>query len=85
MENKITLTICSGTVCYVMGGTDLLSIGEKIPADIKEKVFIKGSPCLGYCKDTKNGKPPFAEVNGEKISEASVSKILETLKRHFKG
>lgn len=76
---KTTITICSGTLCYVMGGASLLSIADHIPHQLKDKVIIKGSPCLEYCKNPENGKPPFVEVNGKMISEADVDSIIELL------
>ncbi|WP_320053661.1 hypothetical protein [uncultured Acetobacteroides sp.] len=81
----IAVKICSGTLCYVMGGSDLWTLLEVLPEELKSKVVIKGSPCLGYCNTDKPVKAPYAEVNGKLIREASVSKIIEVIKEEIGG
>lgn len=78
---ETVVTICSGTLCYVMGGAALLSLKDHIREDLRDSVIVKASPCLGYCKDPAQGKPPFVEVNGEKIAQADVSAILSKIIR----
>jgi NADH:ubiquinone oxidoreductase subunit E len=77
----IAVKICSGTLCYVMGGSELWTL----PEALKSKVTIKGSPCLGYCNTEKPVRAPYAEVNGRLIREASVSKIIEVIKEEIGG
>jgi len=77
---KIQITICTGTLCHVLGGAELPSLGQHLPDNIKEKVEIKGSPCVNHCKNTEM-KPPFVEINGEVIEQASINKILEHLEK----
>lgn len=84
MEEKIKVEVCSGTVCYVMGGADLLLIQDKLPQDLKEKVLVKGSPCLEFCKGDKNGKPPFAMIDGEMVCEATVTKVIDRIYQRVK-
>jgi NADH:ubiquinone oxidoreductase 24 kD subunit len=81
----ITVKICSGTLCYVMGGSELWTLPEVLPEGLKDKVTIKGSPCLGYCNTEKPVKAPYVEVNGRLVREASVSKIIEVIKEEIGG
>ena len=38
MERKIHLQVCSGTTCFVMGGSDLLTIFDHISLEERERV-----------------------------------------------
>lgn len=84
MKKNIKIKICIGTLCYVMGGSELQLLEEHIPEEFKEKVDIIGSTCLDYCLNQKKfGKPPFAEINGEVIAGASINKIIDYLKKNY--
>jgi len=78
-ESIVKVLVCSGTACYVMGGSELLLLDDHIPAKWKGRVELEGSPCLGYCKDKTNGKAPFAMVDGELIPQATISEILRKI------
>lgn len=75
---KYKVTICTGTLCHVMGGSELPTLSQYIPAMYLNQIDIKGSPCINHCKD-KGLKPPFAEINGDIISEATIDKLLKEL------
>jgi len=81
--NKLEITICTGTTCYVMGGGNLMQLGESLDAEMSQKVHIKGSPCLGLCKEGRYGKAPYVMVGDTVISEATTEAILEFLKKYF--
>lgn len=74
---KTEITICTGTACYILGGAELLLLEEKMPPNLLDKVIIKGSPCLGLCKNEKAGRPPFVKVNDNIIHEANITKIID--------
>ena len=46
---KITVKICSGTTCFVMGGNYINDVAEMIEAKYGDKVLVIGSPCLEQC------------------------------------
>ena len=79
MSDIVKIVVCSGTACYVMGGSELLLLDDHIPAQWKGLVEIEGSPCLGYCKDKKVGRAPYALVNGKVLASATVPMVLEEL------
>lgn len=83
MNQTITVTICSGTTCHVMGGGELLLLEEHIPLRWKGRVAIEGAPCLGLCKDKIYGKAPYVKVDDEVLSAATlpavIAKIAEKL------
>ena len=72
--DKIKLRLCAGTMCYVMGGAQLMEIEELLSEEEKQGIEITFSPCLQRC----NGKdtPPFAELNGEIITGVSKETLL---------
>lgn len=75
MQQKIPVVICSGTTCYVLGGAQLLSLDELIDPDLRDKIEIEGSTCLGFCKNQQYGKAPFAKVGTHVLTEATPAKI----------
>jgi len=81
---KHKVTICTGTACFVMGGSELLLLEEQLPDDLKEITDIEGSPCIGNCKQSEYGKTqsnaPFAQIDGELIEQANAQKIIEYLR-----
>ncbi len=82
---KITVEICIGTNCYVMGGVDLLELEDKLAPEVAEHVEIKGTPCIDTCFQQTKQKPPFVRINGKVVSEATVSKIKAELNVLLKG
>jgi NADH:ubiquinone oxidoreductase subunit E len=85
MDNQnVTIKICCGTMCYVLGGAELMLLDEWLPEALKEKVHLQTSTCLGYCKD-ESRKPPFVEIEGECIDQANQTKIIEKIKKYTGG
>lgn len=82
MKEKIHITVCTGTACFVMGGSEIVMLEEHLPAAIKDYVEISGSACLGFCKDATAGKAPFVKIDGVVMNQASVPKILAYLEKN---
>ena len=83
---KHKVDICTGTTCFVMGGSELLLLEEQLPDDLKEVTKINGSPCIGICKHADYGKAqadhaPFVQIDGEVVDEASIQKVVDHLRR----
>lgn len=79
MDKKINVNICSGTACFVMGSSDILLLQEHLPESLKSAVEIQGSTCLGYCKNSENGKAPFVLIDGELMSSATLSAVVSKI------
>jgi len=82
---KHKVTVCTGTACFVMGGSELLLLEEQLPDDLKAVTEIEGSPCTNNCKSPEYGKnqtdhAPFVRIDGEVMEQASVQKIIERLR-----
>jgi NADH:ubiquinone oxidoreductase subunit E len=81
MSKKFKIVICSGTTCYVLGGAHLMMLEDVLPADLKDQVEISGSTCLQACRNGQS-HPPFVRINDFLMSEASISKIVDYLRKH---
>lgn len=80
---KIQLKLCAGTMCYVMGGAQLMEISDLLTEEEKQYVEITLSPCLQQC----NGQdtPPFAELNGRIIKGAGKETLLRIIKEEIRN
>lgn len=76
---KIRITVCCGTTCHVMGSGEIMDYLLQLPDEVKNKISIKGSPCLEYCYTKEAGKPPFVTINDRVISEADVMVVNREL------
>ena len=79
MVKRIRVTVCCGTACYVLGGSEFLALGESLPAALRDRVDIDGEPCLGLCKDSKAGERPFVKVDGRLLAGATIASVIEAL------
>jgi NADH:ubiquinone oxidoreductase subunit E len=77
---KISVKVCLGTTCFVMGSANLQDLIDIIPARYGDKVDISGLPCLGLCAtDWEFSKAPYVKVDNEVIKEATVEKVLSAI------
>ncbi len=78
---KVSVEICMGTTCYVMGSAQLAGIAERLPEEWREQVSVKGMRCSGACqKSDQYGRAPFVKVNDTIISEADEGKVLAAIR-----
>ena len=78
---KLIVTICTGTTCFVMGAGDILEIKDHLSMEVAERVEIIGSNCMEMCKEEQYGKAPFVKVNDVLVCEATLSRVLEEIYR----
>lgn len=84
MSENVTVEICMGTTCYVMGSAQLVGIAERLPEEWKGRVTVKGMRCTGACQQTERfGQAPFVKVNGVLISAADEGKILSAIREQL--
>lgn len=79
MARKNTVSICTGTACFVMGGSELLLLEEQLPDELKASTEIEGTTCLDLCRDKVNINAPFVKINDEIMEHATIQKIIERL------
>ena len=77
---KISVKVCLGTTCFVMGGANLQELIEIIPRKYGDKVEVSGSPCLGMCSIQWNySRAPYVKVGEDMVEEATVEKVLDVV------
>lgn len=77
---KISVKVCLGTTCFVMGGANLQELIEIIPRKYGDKVEVSGSPCLGMCSIQWNySRAPYVKVDDDMVEEATVEKVLDVV------
>lgn len=81
---KVVVKICTGTLCYVMGGSELQLLGDYIPDELKQYVEIKGATCLDFCNKTGSSKAPFVTVNDTVVENATIAKVIEAIEQEVK-
>lgn len=87
MENteKVSVELCFGTTCFVMGASKLQDLESFIPPQHRSKVEIKANTCLDLCKNATYMKAPFVKVDGEIISEATIEKVVKAIESKING
>lgn len=77
---KITVRVCTGTTCFVMGGANLQELNNIIPKKYGDKVEVMGSPCLGLCSiKWEYSKAPYVKIDDDIIEEATLDKVLDAI------
>lgn len=76
--DKVTVKICSGTSCFVMGAAQIQALEFTPPADIADKIDIIEVRCMNLCKDTtsKYNRGPFVMIDNEIVEEATFEKVV---------
>ena len=77
---KISVKVCLGTTCFVMGSANLQELIDNSEIARGDKVDVSGVPCLGLCSaDWEFSKAPYVKVDDEIISEATVEKVIDAI------
>ena len=83
---KIHITVCAGTMCHVMGGGHLYDLLDELPPEWRDRVEVEGQRCLGYCEQKNQaGGAPYVLINGEVLANASLSAVMERLRKLIEG
>lgn len=77
--DKIIVTVCAGTTCVVMGGSNLMLLEEDLPEALKNRVVVKGARCLGLCTRERADGAPYVKIDDEVMGAATVPRIIERL------
>ena len=80
MSALVVIEICAGTTCFIWGGSALLTLEDQLPEAWKERVIIRGTPCLDVCKKG-DLKPPFVTINGTVHANMDTLRLLELITR----
>lgn len=79
--DKVTVEICCGTACYLLGAARLMELEANLPEELKGKVEFEAKTCLGMCNDDRLGGAPYVRVNGsEVIANATPDAVLARIR-----
>ena len=82
MDKKVSVKVCLGTTCFVMGSANLQELIELVPKKYGDRVDVSGVPCLGLCSiDWEFSKAPYVNVDYDIIKEAAVKKVLAAIEK----
>ena len=84
MDKKIQVVICAGTLCHVVGGAELFTLSEHLPAELSRAVEIKGCPCLDRCKSLGTKNAPFVTVGGTVVERATIETVIGAIREKYK-
>lgn len=82
--SKVTVKICSGTTCFVMGSNQLSDVIDTIKKTYKDDVDISWSNCLNQCS-TSHSKAPFVKINDDFLSEVTPEKLISEIKKRVEN
>jgi NADH:ubiquinone oxidoreductase subunit E len=85
MKKVITVKICLGTTCFVMGAAKLQEKLKSVLEKYGDSVDVKPVNCLNICAntDTQYAKAPYVMVDNDIISEATVEKIINKIEKGY--
>ena len=79
--DKVTVEICCGTACYLLGAARLMELEANLPEELKGKFGFEARACLGMCNDDRLGGAPYVRVNGsEVIANATPDAVLARIR-----
>jgi NADH:ubiquinone oxidoreductase subunit E len=73
--DPIHVTICAGTACVVMDGSQLALLEEHLPARLRGRVKLRGERCLELCQSRGAAGGPYVLVQGEPMEQATFERI----------
>jgi len=76
---KVTVGICAGTSCHLLGGMDLFTVLEEIKLDAGDDLVIKRYTCLNNCQ-----KGPNVVLNGQLYTGMTPEQLKEEVARQMR-
>jgi NADH:ubiquinone oxidoreductase subunit E len=81
---RVTVKVCTGTTCFVMGGANLQELHDIIPKKYGDKVELTASNCLGLCSiNWEYSRAPYVKANEEVVSQSTVEKVTAEIDRQL--
>jgi len=72
---KLTVEICIGTSCHLLGAQDLIDAIEDLPENERHLIDLQGVTCLKSC-----GKGPNVRINGVVVPNTTPEQLLEIVR-----
>jgi NADH:ubiquinone oxidoreductase subunit E len=75
---KLTVSLCVGTSCHLMGGMDLVTVLEDIKRTLGDVLIIEKSTCLNQCR-----KGPNLRINGQLYTGMTPERLKQEIMRQL--
>lgn len=86
MDKKISVKVCLGTTCFIMGSANLQELIDLIPKKYGDKVEVSGANCLELCSvEGEYSKAPYVKIDEDVIREATVEKVIAAIDEKIKN
>jgi len=83
---KVTVKICEGTTCFVMGGGTIKPVLIALTQKYSDRIEIVSARCLGACSKADSfSKAPYVQVEDEIISAADIEKVYAAIEKRLKN
>lgn len=76
---KISVKVCIGTTCFVMGASKFQDLETRIPVKWRNLVDVTCHSCLDLCKNNEYSKSPYVMIDDEVIADATIEKIMTAI------
>lgn len=84
--DTITVEVCFGTSCYLLGASKFVDFDETLPPELAGCVEVRARTCMDLCERDNIGKAPYVRINGtEVICEATPENVRARLLELVKG
>lgn len=77
-SKKLTVEICIGTSCHLLGTEDLLNTMKRLPPEKLAHIDLEAVTCLKNC-----GNGPNVRINGVVMSDMTPEKLLTAIDDHL--
>ena len=74
--DPIEVTICAGTACVVMDGSQLALMEEHLPPRLRGRVKLRGANCLELCHGHGAALAPHVLVEGQPLERATMARLV---------
>ena len=78
MKKILTIEICMGTSCYMLGSQDLLTAIETLPQEMRQWIEVGEVHCFKAC-----GKGPNVRVNGVVLSAMTPEHLVGLIEEYL--
>ena len=84
-HRKITVEICMGTTCFVLGANEFSTIDEQVSQRWPGLVDIRPVHCLGDCRGGAFHGAPYMKVNDVPVGKAHPQMLMSMLEEMLGG
>ncbi len=84
-EKRVTVEICMGTTCFVLGARDFSSIEDQIALRWPGQVEIIPVHCMDFCRGGAFHGAPYMKVNHVPVGKAHPQLLMSMLEEMLGG